>query len=134
MRREAGIHWAAIAGSAVLCEVALLALAAVLRSFGQQPVTIMAVTGSFALPLLCAMWVGSRSQSRFVLQGFLIGLIAMLIYLALLGAVRAFGPAEPPQPFAYEVAHVLKLLGGITGGLIASRQAHRAPKMGSGVI
>jgi hypothetical protein len=69
-----------------------------------------------------------------VVQGLLIGLIAMLIYLALLGAVRAFGPAEPAQPFAYEVAHVLKLLGGMAGGLIAARRAPRASKMGSGVI
>lgn len=130
MAREAGIHWAAIAGSAVLCEAVLMAVAAVLRPFGQEPVTVAAVVGSFVLPLVFAMWVGSRSQSRFVLQGFLIGLVAMLIYLGLLGAVRAFGPPEPAQPFAYEVAHVLKLLGGAIGGLIAARQARRPAQMG----
>lgn len=132
MTREGGIHWAAIGGSAVLCEAVLLALAAVLRPLGQQPVTVTAVIASFVLPLLCAIWVGRHSQSKFVLQGFLIGLVAMLIYLGLLGAVRAFGPPQPPQPSAYVLAHVLKLLGGAAGGIVAARQAKT--KMGSGVI
>jgi hypothetical protein len=123
----------AIALCAILCEAAILVIALVLRPLGQGAIDAGVLAGSFTIPLLFALWVGSRSRSWFVVQGLLIGAIAVLLYLGLLAAVRAFGPPQPPEPFAYTIAHGLKLLGGALGGLIASRRAVAGAGMGSGV-
>jgi hypothetical protein len=48
----------------------------------------------------------------------LVGVVAMLIYLAL--------TRLQPEPFAYVIAHLLKLLGGAGGGLVAGRRLRAA--------
>jgi hypothetical protein len=49
------------------------------------------------------------------LHGILVGVVATLLYVGLtLGR---------PEPLAYLVAHVLKILGGAAGGRVASRNA-----------
>ena len=47
------------------------------------------------------------------LHGTLVGVVAALIYVALTRA--------QPEPFAYIVAHVLKLAGGACGGFFSYR-------------
>ncbi len=115
---------------AVVVEAVLIALAIPLYRFGQTPVTWMAVIGSFILPLLLTLWVARPLTSRFVLHGLLLGGVATAIFLALSAAGRAFGPPQPPQPFAYTVAHGLKFVGGALGGLIAQRRAAGAANAG----
>jgi hypothetical protein len=66
---------------------------------------------------LFALWVGRRLTSRFILHGVLVGVVATLLYVALTLA--------RPEPFAYLVAHGLKILGGVGGGFVAGRR--RAP-------
>jgi len=121
MGQNLGIRWGAVVLSAVLTEAVMIALAIPLQRYGQDAVTALALTGSFLLPLLFAIWVGRRAQNRFVLHGLLIGAFGILIYVGLSEAARRFGPPQPPQPFAYTIAHGLKLLGGALGGFIASR-------------
>lgn len=116
--------------AAVVVEVVLIALAIPLSRFGQTPVTWMAVTGSFVLPLLLALWVARPLTSRFVLHGLLVGIVATAIFLALTAAARTFGPPQAPQPFAYQVAHGLKLVGGALGGWVAQRRAAAAGSAG----
>ena len=70
--------------------------------------------GSFLTCFLAALWVCRRVQSRFVLQGVLVGVVAAVIYIALTRA--------RPEPLAYVIAHALKLLGGACGGFVASRR------------
>src|SRR5215831_16152446 len=56
-----------------------------------------------------------------LLHGALVGVVATLLYVALTLA--------RPEPFAYLVAHGLKLLGGLGGGFLAGRR--RAPAAGT---
>ena len=70
---------------------------------------------------LVALWVGRGLTSRFILHGALVGVVATLLYVALTLA--------RPEPFAYLVAHGLKILGGLGGGFIAGRR--RAPAAGT---
>jgi hypothetical protein len=77
-------------------------------------VLYVAPVGSLVLCFLFAIWVGRGVESRFVLHGVLVGVVAMLIYLAL--------TRLQPEPFAYVIAHALKLLGGAGGGLVAGRR------------
>ncbi|HEX5420508.1 MAG TPA: hypothetical protein VFY39_10955 [Gammaproteobacteria bacterium] len=123
MPLQTGIRWGSVILSAVLTEAVMIALVIPLRQYGQDPITVMALMGSFFLPLLFAIWVGRRAHGWFVLQGVLIGVFAILIYLALAEVGRRFGPPQPPQPFAYTIAHGLKLVGGALGGVIAARRA-----------
>jgi hypothetical protein len=49
----------------------------------------------------------------------LVGVVAALIYVALTRA--------QPEPFAYIVAHALKLVGGACGGFVAQRRRSQSP-------
>ena len=80
---------------------------------GQRSLLYTAQVASLVACFLLAWWVARGVGSRFVLHGALIGIVATLVYLALTRA--------QPEPFAYVVAHVLKILGGAAGGFVAGR-------------
>ena len=71
--------------------------------FGQRAFLVSILIASAVLPFLFAVWVGRHIDSRFVLHGALVGVVAALIYLGL-----AWGQ---PQPLLYKIAHGLKLGG-----------------------
>jgi hypothetical protein len=81
--------------------------------FGQQAFLASILIASTVMPFIFAMWVGRRVESRFVLHGGLVGLVAALIYIGL-----SWGQ---PQPLLYHISHGFKLLGGLAGGVVASR-------------
>jgi putative membrane protein (TIGR04086 family) len=87
--------------------------------------TVIAVVGSFVLPLWFATILGRRLQARFVLHGVLIGGAAFTIFMAVNVIGRVFQPDAPAQPVAYWIAHALKFIGGAVGGVIASRRRKR---------
>ncbi len=68
---------------------------------------------------LGALWVCRRIESHFILHGTLVGVVAALIYVALTRA--------QPEPFAYIMAHALKLVGGASGGFVAQRRLSPSP-------
>ena len=82
--------------------------------FGQQAFLASILVASAVMPFIFAVWVGRRIESRFVLHGALVGLVAALIYMGL-----AWGQ---PQPLLYKIAHGLKVIGGVAGGVVASRR------------
>ena len=109
------IHWLRVLIGGFLAEAALVAVAIpVALKFGQGPLLYIAPAGSLVLCFLFGMWVGRGVESRFVLHGMLVGVVATLIYV---GLTRA-----QPEPFAYLLAHGLKLLGGAAGGFIAGQR------------
>jgi putative membrane protein (TIGR04086 family) len=61
------------------------------------------------------MWVGRKAPQRRVLHGALVGVVAMLIYVGM--------SLGQPEPMAYVIAHVLKVLGGIAGGFLALKRS-----------
>jgi len=109
------IHWARILVGGMLAEVALiLAIVPLGLHFGDSFLRYTAPPGSFVMCFLGALWVCRRIESHFILHGTLVGVVAALIYV---GLTRA-----QPEPFAYIVAHVLKLVGGACGGFVAQRR------------
>ena len=123
------IRWGRIVVAAVLAEVAVIAVFFILL-FGAtlagvpdlaRPLSTLdyvdALVSSFAMVFLFTLWVGKRIESRFVLHGILVGVVAMLLFVALnFGLNRTL--EEPPL---YWVAHGLKILGGIAGGRVAEQ-------------
>ena len=80
---------------------------------------IDAMVASFLMMFLFTLWVGRRLESGFVLHGALIGLTAALLFTTLI-FVLSGSPAQHPL---YLVAHGLKIIGGVTGGVMASKRA-----------
>jgi predicted small integral membrane protein len=113
------VHWIRILIGGFLAEALLILIVIPINmTFGQTPLLYVAPVGSLVTCFPFAMWVGRGVESRFVLHGVLVGVVAMLIYLAL--------TRLQPEPFAYVIAHVLKLLGGAGGGLVAGRRLRAA--------
>jgi len=111
-----GIHWARALIGGLLAEVAVFAVVVPISlALGQQSLLYSAPVASLVACFLLALWVGRGVSSRFVLHGVLVGVVAALLYV---GLTRA-----QPEPFAYVVAHVLKILGGAAGGFVAGRRA-----------
>jgi hypothetical protein len=111
---SAKIHWVRILIGGFLAEAVLIVLVIpVAIKWGQHPLLYLAPAGSLLLCLLFGLWVARGVESRFVLHGLLVGVVATLIYLAL--------TRLQPEPWAYVLAHGLKLAGGATGGWIAAR-------------
>jgi putative membrane protein (TIGR04086 family) len=112
---SARIHGGRILLGGLLAEAALiLAIVPLGLRLGDNFLHYTAPPGSFVMCFLGALWVCRRIESHFVLHGTLVGVVAALIYVALTRA--------QPEPFAYIVAHALKLVGGACGGFVAQRR------------
>jgi putative membrane protein (TIGR04086 family) len=74
------------------------------------------VIASFIAPLLLTQWVARRLTSQFVLHGFLVGFTAFVVYMI---PMTLSGESQPP---IYWIAHAMKILGGVTGGVVAARR------------
>jgi hypothetical protein len=115
MNNSAKMHWGRILIGGFLAELSVIAVVIpVLLLFGQRAVAYAALSGSLVMCFLFALWVGRRVDSLLVLHGILVGVVATVLYVAL-----TRGRPEPP---AYLVAHVLKILGGAAGGFFAERR------------
>jgi putative membrane protein (TIGR04086 family) len=114
------IHWARILIGGLFAEVALiLAIVPLGLRLGDNFLHYTAPPGSFVMCFLGALWACRRIESHFILHGTLVGAVAALIYVALTRAQS--------EPFAYIVAHVLKLVGGACGGFVAQRRRLPSP-------
>ena len=114
------IHWGLILIGGLLAEVALiLAIVPLGLRLGDNFLHYTAPPGSFVMCFLGALWVCRRIESHFILHGALVGVVAALIYIALTRAQS--------EPFAYILAHVLKLVGGACGGYVAHRRRSPSP-------
>lgn len=129
------IHWGRVVAAAFLSEVAVLAIFFTLllaaKLAGKPAIAspmstldyIDALVSSFVMVFLFTLWVGKRIESGFILHGALIGIVATLLFTVLWVSTT---PAWS-QPPLYMLAHALKVLGGIAGGLVVARRRQRAP-------
>src|SRR5260370_36975617 len=114
------IHWVRILLGGLLAEVALiLAIGPLGLRLGDTCLHYAAPPGSFVMCFLGGLWVCRRIESHFILHGTLVGVVAALIYVALTRA--------QPEPFAYILAHALKLVGGACGGFVVQRRQSPSP-------
>jgi hypothetical protein len=113
------IHWIRVLVGGFLAEASVFAVVIpVFMISGQHALLYAAPLASLVMCFLFALWVGRRLESRFILHGALVGVVATLLYVGLTLA--------RPEPLAYLAAHALKILGGAAGGLLASRRRRPA--------
>ena len=113
------LHWGRIVAGGLLAEIALiLAIVPAGLKLGDKFLHYTAGAGSFLFCFLGAWWVCDKVESRFVLHGILVGVVAALFYISL--------TRFRPEPLAYIIAHVLKLAGGALGALVAQRRREAA--------
>ena len=109
------LRWGRVLAGGFLAELLVIAIVFPAQYlFGQRAFLASILIASAVMPFIFAVWVGRRLESRFVLHGALVGLVAALIYMGL-----AWGQ---PQPLLYKIAHGLKLVGGMAGGVVAARR------------
>lgn len=100
----------------VCAELAVFAIVfPVLHFFGQRAFLVSILVVSAAMPFVFALWVCRRVKSHFVLHGALVGAVAALVYM-----IVAWGQ---PEPLLYKIAHGLKIVGGLLGGVVATLRA-----------
>jgi uncharacterized membrane protein HdeD (DUF308 family) len=115
MAKSAQIHWGRILVGGLVAELCVFAIVfPTLHFFGQTAFLASILIACAVMPFLFALWVCRRVESRFVLHGALVGVVAFLFYMGL-----AF---RQPQPVVYKIAHGLKVVGGAAGGFVASRR------------
>ena len=112
------ILWGRAIAYGLLTEAMLIVVFIVGLTFGAPDAIniVIAIVGSFVLPLVFAIVLGRRLQARFVLHGVLIGAAAFAVFMGLSLIGRMFQPDAPAQPLAYWIAHALKFVGGGLGG------------------
>jgi putative membrane protein (TIGR04086 family) len=109
------IRWGWILLGGFLAELAIFITAIPLSLLiGQQSLLYSAPAASFIAAFVFGIWVGRKAPQRRVLHGTLVGVAAMLIYVAL--------TLGQPEPLAYVIAHGLKVLGGCAGGFVALKR------------
>ena len=109
------IRWGRVLVGGFLAELIVFAIVfPVQYLFGQQAFLASILVASAVMPFVFAVWVCRPIESRFVLHGALVGVVAALIYFGV-----AWGQ---PEPLLYKIAHGLKVVGGIAGGIVASRR------------
>jgi len=119
------ISWGRIVNAGLVAEILLLLIyQIVVLQYGRGTAsTVTVIVGCFLFMLVGALWVGRKIESRFILHGFLVGVVAVAYYV-----VRSLPDVLSGQyPMNYWLAavygHAPKLLGGLVGGYIAGRNA-----------
>jgi uncharacterized membrane protein HdeD (DUF308 family) len=113
------IRWGRAALGGLMAEAVVFAIVfPALYLLGQRAFLAFILIASAAMPFVFALWVCRGVQSNFLLHGALVGIFAMIVYL-----IIAHGQ---PEPLLYKIAHGLKIVSGIGGGVLASRKKHSA--------
>lgn len=108
------IRWGWILFGGFLAEFAIFVIVIPLSLLaGQKSLLYSAPPASFLAAFMFGIWVARKTPERPVLHGALVGASSAVIYVGI-------GLGQP-EPIAYVIAHVLKVLGGCVGGFVVSR-------------
>ena len=114
------VRWGWVLLGAVLANVAVTAIIVPVALLeGTERLGYVAPPAAFVGVLVVGYWIARKAPQRAVLHGFLVGLIAMLIYIP----IEMSGEVT----FAHYLSSALKVLGGVAGGLLVARRAATAP-------
>jgi hypothetical protein len=117
------IHWGRILNAGLVAEILLLGIYQLVAwRYGNRGLAAMTViiAGSFLFMAVGAIWVARKIESRFILHGFLVGIVAVLYYV-IRSLPDLLGGRYPDYVQLALVGHTPKILGGLVGGFLAAR-------------
>jgi hypothetical protein len=132
------IHWFRVLLGGFLIEVVLaivllggFAAAGVDIAKGVSAASAVIIgVGCFAAAFVVVLWLGRGIQSQLVLHGFLMGLVATLLYVGLVAgsgqmsaALAAYGPAT------FVTINAVRLVGAVFGGIASERRRAVSPAL-----
>jgi hypothetical protein len=132
------IHWLRVLLGGFLIEVLLaVVLVGGFAAAGVDLATGVSTTsaviigiGCFAAAFLIVLWLGRGIQHHLVLHGFLMGLVATLLYVGLVAgsgqmstALASYGPAT------FVTLNAVRLVGAMCGGAAGERRKAARPVM-----
>src|SRR4029077_239133 len=95
---------------------------------GSTASAVIIGVGCFVAGFVVVRWLGRGIQSQLVLHGFLMGLVATLLYVGLVAgsgqmssALAAYGPAT------FVTVNALRLLGAVFGAVACERRKAARP-------
>jgi|SRR5262245_4159726 len=126
MNTPSSIQWIRVLLVSLLIEVVLIVVTIpIYLIVGEQIFVGSVVVLVFVVPFLITRWAARKIKSRLILHGFLIGIVATLMYLGLVlagggmqAAITMYGP------FIFTFANGLRTLGTVLGA--ASEKRRRA--------
>ena len=122
------IHWGRFVIAGLAAEILLILIfLSFVRLYGRGTASeAIVIGGSFLFMLLGALWVARKIESGFVLHGFLVGIVAVILYVIVSLPTVLRGEYPGSYWLAVVYGHTPKLLGGIVGGYIAGRRKPKA--------
>jgi hypothetical protein len=132
------IYWLRVLLGGFLIEVVLaivllggFAAAGVDISKGVSTASALIIgVGCFAVAFLIVLWLGRGMASHVVLNGFLMGLVATLLYIGLVAgsgqmssALAAYGTAT------FVIVNAVRIVGAVCGGIACERRKAARPAM-----
>jgi hypothetical protein len=121
------IDWGRVLNAGLIAEILLIVVFQIIVALysNSNAANLTMILGSFIFMLVGALWVGQKIESRFILHGFLVGIVAVVYYV-----IRTLPDVLSGEYANYWVialwGHTPKLLGGIVGGYIAGRRKTKA--------
>ena len=110
------LRWGRIIAGGFLVELGIIVVFVPVVVWGtEQASQITAVAACFPMAVLFSWWAARKAPSQHIVHGFLVGLVATVMYLLL--------TIGQELPGIYMLGHVFKILGGVAGGWWASKQA-----------
>ena len=116
------INWKRIVIGAIWSELLLLAIYFPAKFYAGSafiPIALLAMLGSM---FLGGLWAVRKSESRFLLQGILVGIFANVVFYVPLFAFMLMSPnADTGSHSDHIFAAVTKILGAAIGGFVGGR-------------
>ena len=130
------IRWGRVVIAALLSEVGVMAVIIIMnaayrflvapgrssaeyQAFGDAANYYVAPIAAGLATFFGALWATRKMTSSFIVNGTLVGLIAVVLTVGLLFA------AKPEDRLMYGVSYLLRVLGGYFGGLVARQMSTR---------
>jgi uncharacterized PurR-regulated membrane protein YhhQ (DUF165 family) len=78
--------------------------------------------GCFAAAFVVALWLGRGVASHVVLHGFLMGVVATLLYVGMVSGSGQWSSALAGYgPFTFVVLNSVRIVGAVVGGMVCER-------------
>jgi hypothetical protein len=118
------INWGGILNAGLVAEILLIGVYQIfawLHGSFDLANYIFASLGSFVFMLIATLWVSKKIESRFILHGALVGMVAVIYYVIRSLPEYFAGTYAANYWLAVVVGHPPKILGGMLGGFLALR-------------